>query len=108
VVPRDHDDLGARQRGAQPRELQICVEDGGVRRPHLVEHVAADEHDVRRELDHLVQRARERLRDVGLALVDPARSQPLILAVAEVQVGEVNEAQAQRDRDELTSCAGVS
>ena len=38
--------------------------------------------------------ARERLRDVRLALIDPARSQPLILAVAEMQVGEVDEAQS--------------
>jgi hypothetical protein len=65
-----------------------------------VEHVPADEHDVRRQLDDLVQRARERLGDVGLALVDPARSEPLILAVAEVEVGEVDEAQAKRGRDE--------
>jgi selenophosphate synthase len=58
-----------------------------------MEDVAADQHHLRRQLDHLVQRARERLRDIRLALIDPARSQPLILAVAKVDVGEVNEAQ---------------
>jgi len=58
-----------------------------------MEHVSRDEHDLGRELDDLVDRARERLRDVRFALIDPARSQPLILAVAEVEVGEVDEAQ---------------
>jgi hypothetical protein len=58
-----------------------------------VEHVAGDEGDVRSQLDDLVDRARERLRDVRLALIDAARSQPLILAVSQVQVGEVDEAQ---------------
>jgi hypothetical protein len=73
-----------------------------------MEHVAADDHQLRRELDDLVQRARERQRDVGLTLIDPAWSQPLILAVAQVEVGEVNEAQAKRDGDGLTNCAGGS
>jgi hypothetical protein len=58
-----------------------------------VEHVAGDEHHLGRELDDLVDRPRERLRHVGLALIDPTRSQPLILAVSEVQIGEVDEAQ---------------
>jgi hypothetical protein len=58
-----------------------------------MEHVAGDEHDLGRELDGLVDRPREGLRDVRLALVDPTRSQPLILAVSEVQIGEVDEAQ---------------
>jgi len=75
--------------------------------------VARQQHDVRRQLDHLVQRARERLRDVVLALVDAARSQPLILAEAQVEVGEVNEAQGSSGREAgrqmskrvLTGCA---
>jgi hypothetical protein len=58
-----------------------------------VKHVACDEHDLGRELDDLVDRARERLRNIRLALIDAARSQPLILAVSQVQVGEVDEAQ---------------
>jgi hypothetical protein len=77
-----------------------------------MEHVARDQHHFGRELDHLVDGARERLGDVRLALIDAARSQPLILAVAEVQIGEVDEAQsgwgqgpAKRARGVLTSCA---
>jgi hypothetical protein len=58
-----------------------------------MEHVARDEYDFGRELDDLVDRARERLRDVRLTLIDSARSQPLILAVSQVQIGEVDEAQ---------------
>ena len=58
-----------------------------------MEHIARDQHDLGRELDDLVDRARERLRHVGFALVDAARSQPLILAEAEMQIGEVDEAQ---------------
>jgi hypothetical protein len=58
-----------------------------------MKHVARDEHGVRSELDDLVDRARERLCDVRLALIDSARSQPLILAVSQVQVSEVDEAQ---------------
>jgi hypothetical protein len=66
-----------------------------------MKHIPADEHDVRRQLDRLVNRARERLRDVGLPLIDAARSQPLILAEAEVQIGEVNEAQGVSGEGEL-------
>jgi hypothetical protein len=104
VVARHHHNFRLRQRGTQPRELEVGVQDGGVGRTHLVEHVTRDQHDVRRELDHLVQRARERLRDVRFALVDAARSQPLILAVAKVEVGEVDEAQSERGESALTGC----
>jgi hypothetical protein len=76
-----------------------------------VEHVARDEHELRSQLDRAIDRARERLRHVRLALIDAARSQPLILAVAEVQVGEMDEAQMregrgrQRGRSALSGCA---
>jgi hypothetical protein len=93
VVAGHHHDLRVRQRVAQPRELEIRVQDRRVGRPDLMEDVARDEHEIGRERDHLVQRARERLRHIRLALIDPARSQPLILAVAEMNVGEVDEAQ---------------
>ena len=76
-----------------------------------MEDVAADEHDLRRELDDLVDCARERQCDVCFALVDAARSYPLILAVAEMQVGEVDEAQVRsgpgRMREKtVTDCDG--
>jgi hypothetical protein len=58
-----------------------------------MKHITRNQDDVWRQLDRLVDRTRERLRDVGLPLIDAARSQPLILAEAEVQIREVNEAQ---------------
>ena len=70
------------------------MNDRAVRGPYLMEHVAANQDDVRRQLDSLVDRTRKRLRDVGLPLIDAARSQPLILAEAKVQIGEMDEAQS--------------
>ena len=101
VVAGDHHDHDVRQRGTKPRKLHVRVNDGAVRRAHLVEHVPRNEHEIRRKLDGLVDRSRKRLRDVGLSLIDAARSQPLILAEAEVQIGEVNEAQGVSGEGEL-------
>jgi hypothetical protein len=76
-----------------------------------VKHVARDQHEIGGELDRAIHGARERLRHVRLALIDAARSQPLILAVAEVQVGEMDEAQTRegrgrrRGRSALSGCA---
>jgi hypothetical protein len=113
VVTSDHHDLGARQRRAKARKLCVRVQDGRVRRPDLMEDVSTDEDDVRLELDDLVERALERLRYVVLALIDAARSDPLVLAVSEMQVGEMDEAQRidgekSGPRTELTSCDGGS
>jgi hypothetical protein len=77
------------------------MNDCAVRWPHLVKHIAGDDDDVGRKLDRLVDCARERLGDVGLSLIDAARSQPLILAEAEMQVGEVNESQGVLGEGEL-------
>ncbi len=93
MIPRDHHDLGVGQLTAKAREFHVRQHDGRVRRSHLVKHVARNEHQLRRELDDLVQRLPERVRDVMLALVDSARSQPLKLAEAEMQVREMYEAQ---------------
>ena len=66
-----------------------------------MKHIAGDEDDIGRKLDRLVDCSRERLGDVGLSLIDAARSQPLILAEAEVQIGEVNESQGVSGEGEL-------
>jgi hypothetical protein len=84
---------------AQSRELEVRVQDRRVRRSNLMKHIARDDHELRCELDDFVQRTRKRLRHVCFALIDSARSQPLILAEAEVQVGQVDEAQT-RSGDE--------
>jgi hypothetical protein len=70
-----------------------------------MKHVATDEHQLRRKLDHLVDRMGERLRDIGLTLIDPARSQPLILAEAKVEIGKVDEAQGYFSPGRLTDGA---
>jgi hypothetical protein len=66
-----------------------------------MKHIACDEHDIRRQFDGPVDRSRERLCDVSLSLIDAARSQPLVLAESEMQIGEVNEAQGVSGEGEL-------
>jgi hypothetical protein len=94
VVAGDHHDARGREREPQPGELLERVQDGRVARAHRVEHVAGDHHEVGAQGDGLVDRPRERARDVGLALVHARGGQALVLAEAEVQVGEVDEAHA--------------
>jgi hypothetical protein len=55
-----------------------------------VEDVAGKEDDFRGELDDAVDRGLEGPRDVGLALVDAAGRQALVLAEPEMQVGEMD------------------
>ena len=96
MVPRDEHDLGVRQRLRQPRELHERVQDRLIGRADRVEHVAGNEHDVRRQLDHTIDRRAKRRRHVRLPLIDPAGSQPLILPVAEMKIREVDEAQVRQ------------
>jgi hypothetical protein len=94
VVAGDHHEVGGGERQPQPHELLERVEDRRVARPHGVEHVAGDDDEVGRERDRTVDGARERFGDVGLALVDAGGREALVLAEAEVQVGEVDESHA--------------
>ncbi len=68
-----------------------------------------------RSMSSIDHRARERLRDVGFALVDARRRLPLELAEAEMQVGEVDEAHGRqniraepRDRPAESAAPGVT
>ena len=103
VVARHQHELRIRQRGAQSRELDVCVHDRCIGRANLMKNVAADDDDVGRELDHRVERALERQRDVGFALIDSTRSQPLVLAESQMEIGEVNESQGAGGRGQTTS-----
>jgi NAD/NADP transhydrogenase beta subunit len=58
-----------------------------------VEHVAREQHQVGPLGEQIVHRPAKGVRDVRLALVPAARRLPLVLAEAEVQVGEVGDAQ---------------
>ena len=53
--------------------------------------VAGEQDDLGGELDDSVDGGLERPRDVGLALVDAARRQALILTEPEMEVGEVDD-----------------
>src|SRR5213592_1418000 len=66
-------------------------ENSRVRRPHGMKHITAEEDQVGALRQQVVHRAAERLRDVGLALIPPPWRLPVVLAEAEVQVGEVRE-----------------
>ena len=94
VIPGNHHHDRVRQRLREAAELGERVNDRGVRGTHGMKHVAGDEHDVRRNLDDLVDRALERLRDIPLALVDASWGLPLVLAVAEVKIGDVDQPHA--------------
>jgi hypothetical protein len=59
-----------------------------------VEHVAGDDDEVGAQGHRHVDGARERARDVRLALVHPGGREALVLAEPEVEVGEVDEAHA--------------
>ena len=56
-----------------------------------MKYVACDEHQVRLDLDDLVDRRAKYGRDVGLPLVDPGGGLPLELAVTEVEIREMDE-----------------
>ena len=50
--------------------------------------------DIRRKLDDPVDGRAKGRGDVRLPLIDPAGSEPLILPVTEMQIGEMNQAHA--------------
>jgi hypothetical protein len=93
VVARDHHDDRIGKRFDEAGELGIRVQDGRVRRPYCMKHVAGDHDHVGLDLDDLVDRGLERLRDVGFALIQAAVRLTLILPKAEVEVGKVNQLQ---------------
>jgi hypothetical protein len=56
-----------------------------------VKYVSGDEHQVGLQLDHFVDDAAQRDRDIRLTLIDPRGCLPLILSEAEVYVREMNQ-----------------
>ncbi len=55
-----------------------------------MKNVTGNEHQVRLDLDDLVDGRAKHGRDIGFALVDASGRLPLKLAVAEVEIGEVD------------------
>jgi hypothetical protein len=70
-----------------------------------VEHVAANQHQIGRNRDALVDGARERRRDISFALIDPGGGLPLVLAEPEVEVGKMDEAHAGKNLRAATDTA---
>jgi len=91
VVPGDDDDDGAGEGVHQARELSEGEEDRRVGWADVVEDVAGDEDEIGGQRDDAIHHPAEDRGDVGLALVFSSRRLPLELAIAEVEVGEVNE-----------------
>jgi hypothetical protein len=70
------------------------VDDGRIAWPNRMKDVAGEHHNLGPDLDDPIDRTFEGPGDVRLPLVDPTGSEPLILPEAEVEVGEMKEAQA--------------
>ena len=86
VIPRHDDHRRVGESSAQATELEKRMHDRRVRRPHVVKHVATDEHQVRPQRDDAIDRGLKRPRDIRLPLVDAAGSESLVLTKSEVQV----------------------
>jgi hypothetical protein len=56
-----------------------------------VEQISGHHHRVGPRRDHAVDRVAEGVRDIGLALIDPGRSLPVVLTDAEMRVGDMGE-----------------
>ncbi len=91
VFPGDHHDGSLRQPGAQPVQLLEQEQDRRIGRAHGVEDVACEEDQVGALVEQVVHRPAERLGDVRLALIPAPRRLPVVLAEAEVEIGEVGE-----------------
>ena len=91
VVAGHHDDDRVGQCFAEPCELLEGVQNRRIGRTDVVEDVAGEEHQVRRERNRRLDRPPESVGDIRFALIDPARCQPLILPVAQVDIGEMNQ-----------------
>jgi hypothetical protein len=95
MVTRHHDHRRLGQAFPQQHEGTKGVQDGGIGRPHGVEHVATDDDQIGGHIDDLRDGPLHSGRDVVLALVAARRGEPLVLAEAEMEIGEVDETHPQ-------------
>ena len=91
VVAGDHYHGRIGQHLHQSRELVKRVQNRRIAGANGVKYVSRDEHQVGLQLDHLVDDAAQRDRDIRLTLVDARGCLPLILSEAEMYVREVNQ-----------------
>ena len=91
MVARDHHDDRVGKHLNETRELFVRVKNCRIGRANIVEHVTGNEHDVRLRLDRAIDHLAKSDRDVCFALIDSRGCLPLILTIAEVDVGEMND-----------------
>src|SRR6266516_4837756 len=91
MVAGDHHNRCMRQHLHEPRELKEGVQYRRVGRSDSMKDVASDQHQIGLQLDHDVDDATQRARDIRLTLVDPGGCLSLVLSEAEVYVREVNQ-----------------
>jgi hypothetical protein len=92
VIAGDHDHRRVGERGAKPGQFAEREQDHRVGGAHLMKDIAGDQDQVGGGLNDGVDGMPGGPRDVGLALVVTRRAQPLVLAEAKVEVGEVGDA----------------
>jgi len=96
MIPGDHHHCRVGKHLHQPRKLEECVEDRGIRGANGVKDIARDENDIGTQLDHGVDHPTQRRRDVGLPLIDSGRRLPLVLPEPKMYVGKVNQSHRAR------------
>src|SRR5690349_10149481 len=93
MLSRDHHDGRIRESRAHAVQLVEQVQNRRIGRANGVEDVARQQDQVRPLDQEIVDRPAEGLRDVRLALIAAPGRLPVILAEAQVEVGEVGEFQ---------------
>ena len=68
------------------------MQDRLIRRANAVKDITGNDDEVGREPDNVVDGRAKRRGDIRLPLIDSAGSEPLVLPVAEVEIGEVDQA----------------
>ena len=94
VLSGDHHDRRVRQARAQPVQLPEQEQDRRIGGPDGMEDVARQHDEVGPLHQEVVHRAAERLGYVRLALIPAPGRLPVVLAEAEVEIGEVSELHA--------------
>jgi hypothetical protein len=91
VIPGDEHDGDLGKRLPHPLKLAEGEHDGGIGWTDRMEQITRDHDGVGGSGDHSVDSSTEGLGDIGLPLIDAACRLPVVLANAEVRIGDVGE-----------------
>jgi hypothetical protein len=87
-----HDyDLGSGQFHSEPSQLVERVKNGGIGGPDRMKQISGQHYDIGFSVEQIIHCAPERLRYVGLTLIDTVRRETVVLAKTEVQIGQMRE-----------------